>query len=105
LLIAVALAACSCSDAPSQKDFVGKWQSSRATIPIHLYDNGEWEIRRDSGEVLQFGVWQYQGQRILWTFKDGTSVGHESNSVLSVSEKEFRLREQDQSTTVFSRLD
>lgn len=105
LLAAGLVAACSGDDTPSQKTFVGKWQSSRSTIPIHLYENGEWEIRRDTGEVLQFGVWQYQGHRIVWTFKAGDHVGHEANSVLSASEKEFRLREQDQSTTLFRRLD
>jgi hypothetical protein len=102
----VALLAASCSgDALSPDTFVGKWQSSRSTVPLHLYANGEWEIKRESGEVLQFGVWQYEGRRIVWTFKDGSHVGHEANAVLSVSEREFQLRERDLSTTVFKRLD
>lgn len=105
MFMAGTLTACSGDEAFSQKSFVGKWQSSRSTIPIHLYENGEWEIRRDSGEVLQYGVWHYQGHRIVWTFKAGDHVGHEANSVLSVSKETFSLREQDQSTTVFNRLD
>lgn len=105
LLVAGLLVACSGDDALSQKTFVGKWQSSRSSIPIHLYENGEWEIRRDNGEVLQFGVWQYQGHRIVWTFKVGDHVGHEANAVLSASKNAFSLREKDQSTSVFQRLE
>jgi hypothetical protein len=105
LLVVGQLTACSGDEALSQKTFVGKWQSSRSTIPIHLYENGEWEIRRDNGEVLQFGVWQYQGHRIIWTYKVGDHVGHEANSVLSASKNAFSLREKDQRTTVFQRLD
>jgi hypothetical protein len=105
VLVVWLLTACSGGETPGPKTFAGKWQSSRSTIPIYLYENGEWEIKRDSGEVLQYGVWHYQGQRIVWTFKAGDHVAHEANSVLSASDKEFRLRERDQSTTVFKRLD
>lgn len=105
VLIAMVLVACSGGETPSPATFVGKWQSSRSTVPIHLYANGEWEIKRDSGEVLQFGVWQYQGHRIIWSFKDGDHIGHEANSVLSASQQAFSLRERDQTTTVFQRME
>ena len=73
----------------------------RSTIPIYLYENGEWKSRETAVRCSNTGVWHYQGQRIVWTFKAGDHVAHEANSVLSASDKEFRLRERDQSTTVF----
>lgn len=85
--------------------FVGKWRSSRSTVPIHLYANGEWEIKRDDGPPLQYGVWRYDNGRIVWTFKADDLVGHEANTVVSHGPGEFSLRETDQTTSVFKRLD
>ena len=99
------LNACSDRDTLTEKSFVGKWKSTRAAMPIYLYDNGEWEIKSDDGAVLQYGVWQLKGQNILWSYKIDSSVGHDLNLVLSVTPREFKVRESDRSTTTFSRLE
>lgn len=89
----------------SQRDFVGKWQSDRAVTPIHLAANGEWELRKDDGTLLQYGVWRYEGKQIIWSIKQGGRIIDDPNPVLSVTPAEFRLRERDGQTTVFKRLD
>ena len=99
------LNACSDRQTFTEKSFVGKWQSTRASTPIYLYDNGEWEIKSDDGAVLQYGVWQLKGQNIVWSYKIDSSIGHDSNHILSVASREFKVRESDRSTTTFSRLD
>ena len=88
----------------SERDFVGKWQSSRLVTPLHLAANGEWEIRTGEGTVLQYGVWRYEDKKIVWTIKQGGRISDDVNAVLSVAPAEFRLRERDGSTTVFKRL-
>ena len=98
------LAGCSGKPHTDASSFVGRWRSSRSTVPIVLRENGEWEIKRDDGPPLQYGVWRYENQRIVWTFKVDDHVSHEANAVLSVSANEFRLREADQTTSVFTRL-
>ena len=106
--LAVVLILCglsACSREASRDSFVGKWKSSRATTPIYLHDNGDWEIKQDDGTILQYGVWQLKDGSILWSFKIGGSVGHDRNSILSVKPREFKLREADGSTTTFTRLD
>lgn len=89
----------------SERDFVGKWQSSRTLTPLHLAANGEWEIRKDDGTILQYGVWRYEGKQIIWSIKQGGRVIDDANPILSVTPAEFQLRERDGQTTVFKRLD
>lgn len=101
-LLIVALAGC---QRISTGDFVGKWQSSRAVTPIHLAANGEWEIRQDDGTILQYGVWRYADQKIIWSIKQGSRVVDDPTPVLAVERKEFKLQERDGATTVFRRLD
>lgn len=99
-----ALNACSGRETITAKNFVGKWKSSRATTPVYLYENGEWELKTDDGAVLQYGVWQYKDGNILWSIKIDQKIGHDLNHVLSVSPGEFKLREMDSTTTTFTRL-
>ena len=101
-LLILGLAAC---QRISERDFVGKWQSSRAVTPIHLAANGEWEIREDDGSILQYGVWRYADKRIIWSVKQGGRVIDDPTPVLAVKRAEFRLKERDGATTVFRRLD
>jgi len=89
----------------SERDFVGKWQSSRAVTPIYLATNGEWEIRKDDGTILQYGIWRYESEKIIWSIKQGGRVIDDPTSVLSVERAEFRLKERDGATTIFRRLD
>jgi len=88
----------------SERDFVGKWQSSRTNTPLHLAANGEWEIRTAAGAILQYGVWRYEDKKIIWTYKQGERVFDDANPVLSMAPGEFRVREQNGATTVFRRL-
>jgi hypothetical protein len=105
LVLLAALSGCSDNEAYAVSDFVGKWKSSRVSTPIHLYENGEWEFKADDGAVQQYGVWQYFDHKILWTVRVNDRISHDWNLVLSVTPKEFQLRESDGSTTIFSRLD
>ena len=101
------LGACSGSNPLPESDFVGIWKSSRAPdTPISLYDNGEWEVKNVNGEVTQYGVWQIVGQnKIMWSYrKESGRVVHEVNAVLSVTGSEFKVKELDGSTTIFTRL-
>ena len=98
--------ACSGEPSPHHEQFVGKWKSSRlATTPLYLHQNGEWEIRTGEDRVLQYGVWQLQDRRIMWTIKMDGRLNHDENAVLSVRQGRFELRERDGSVTVFERLD
>jgi hypothetical protein len=99
------LQGCSYQADASEKYFVGKWKSSRLETPLYLHENGEWEIKKDDGAVLQYGVWQYKNKTILWSFKINSTIGHDINPVLLVQPNEFHLLESDRSTTVFKRLD
>jgi hypothetical protein len=101
----VLLNACSSRETTTEKTFVGKWKSSRMATPIYLYDNGEWEIKKDDGAVLQYGVWQYKGTKIIWSYKADSYIGHDANPVLSATPREFQVQESDRTTTTFSRLD
>lgn len=89
----------------NEGNFVGKWQSARAVTPIHLAANGEWEIRKDDGTILQYGVWRYEDKKLIWSIKQGSRVIDDPTLVLAVDRNEFRLREQDGATTIFRRLD
>ena len=93
-----------CSGSANTKSFVGKWKSSKLITPVYLYENGEWEIRTDDGGVLQYGVWVLKDNTIIWTYKDGSRIGHDPNAVVSVTAQEFKVRERDSSITSFTRL-
>lgn len=88
----------------SEKDFVGKWESSRVTTPVHLYEDGEWELITESDEVQQYGVWLYSDNKILWTVRVNGKIHHDPNPVLSATANEFQLREKDGSVTTFRRI-
>lgn len=106
VLVAVALAVgfCQRRDKVVAADFVGRWESSKTRLPIELYANGEWEIRGESGSVLQYGVWRYEDRKLIWSFKRKATVSDDPNPLLSMTPDEFRIRETDGSTTVFKRL-
>lgn len=104
LLALISEAGCSKHPAPTAASFIGKWHSSKLDTPIHLYSNGEWEIKKEDGSVLQYGVWDYKDDRIIWNFKMGSQIVRDVNRVQSVALKEFRLHE-DQAITTFTRLD
>lgn len=104
-LLPLFLLGCSGKPAFGPENFVGRWRSSRSNTPIQLLSNGEWRIVDGEGTVLQQGVWQLVEGRLLWSFKLDGQVGHDANTVLSVSAKRFELRERDGTVTVFDRLD
>lgn len=105
LVLAASLGACSDKDLLKDKYFVGKWQSSKAAAPIRMDENGEWELLTKEGETVQYGVWQYFDNKVMWSIMVGRDMGHEINPILSASVKEFKLRESDGSVTTFTRLD
>ena len=105
LLTALVFSGCSEREVINERNFVGKWKSSKLTTPVYLYANGEWEIRTDDCGVLQYGVWQYGDRKLTWSFKIDSQIGHDVNAVLSASPREFRIKEGDGSATTFSRLD
>jgi len=92
-------------DKYSANGFVGKWNSSKLETPLYLYDNGEWEIKTERGTVLQYGVWEYKNKKIIWSFKRGTQVDHDVNSVLLSTPQEFQLLESDRTITTFRRIE
>lgn len=89
----------------TEKSFVGKWKSSKLETPIYLYANGEWEIKKNDGAILQYGVWQYKAKKIIWSYKIDSSIGHDVNAVLSATPMEFQVKESDGTTTIFKRLE
>ena len=101
----VLAAACSPHAELRPEQFVGKWKSSRSATPLHLHTNSEWEITTLEGHVLQYGVWQLQDRRMVWSIKMDGRLNHDENPVLSVAQQRFELRERDGSVTVFERLD
>ena len=102
--VGLALTGCGARDKVSAASFVGKWKSSKLETPIYLYANSEWEIKKDDGHVLQYGVWEFKDGRITWSFKMGAHIGRDINVVESVTAQEFKLRE-DQGLTTFVRLE
>lgn len=105
LVLIATLNGCSKRETFTENNFVGKWKSSKVTTPVYLYANGEWEIKTDDGVVLQYGVWQYNDNKIMWSVKVDNQISHDTNAVLSATPQEFQLRERDRSTTTFSKLD
>lgn len=89
----------------SEEMFVGKWKSSKLETPLYLYDNGEWEIKTESGTVLQYGVWDYEADEITWSYKWGSLVKDDVNPVLSATGTEFQVKESNGTTTTFIKLD
>ncbi|MFA6179711.1 MAG: hypothetical protein WC696_08885 [Candidatus Methylopumilus sp.] len=105
-LIALILAFCGVGrEHITEKNFIGKWKSSRAETPIYLYENGEWEIKKADGVILQYGVWQYKPSKIIWSYKVDGATGHDVNAVLSATSREFQLRERNGMTTTFKRIE
>jgi hypothetical protein len=104
LLVALMCAGCG-RESITEKAFVGKWKSTKLESPIYLYDNGEWEIKTESGVILQYGVWQYEDKKIRWSVKVNSRTEHDVNAVLSSTPHEFQVKERDGTTTTFSRLD
>ena len=96
--------ACAPRDADTRARLVGKWQSSRLVTPLYLHDNGEWEIKQDDQVVLQYGVWEYKDNTLVWTYKIGSRISSDTNPVLAVTAAGFELQESDQSVTSFTRL-
>jgi hypothetical protein len=92
-------------NAIKDSSFVGKWKSSKLETPLYLYDNGEWEIKKNDGAILQYGVWRYEGKKIIWSFKAGSDIIHDVNPVLFFSSNEFQLKEKDGTITVFKKLE
>ena len=104
LLVLVLVTYCS-GPKVKQSDFVGKWKSTRLVTPLYMYGNGEWEIKKDDGTILQYGVWRYEDKKIIWTVKLDSYIHHDVNPLLSFAPREFKLREADGATTMFSKLD
>jgi hypothetical protein len=103
LAFSLLLSACTREAPIKESDFIGKWKSSKLETPIYLYPNGEWEIKTDAGDVLQYGIWDYD-KKLVWSYKVNGSVGYDKNEVLAMAPDEFSLKEQDGSTTIFIRL-
>jgi hypothetical protein len=98
--------ACSRQPEPRAEQFVGQWKSSRlATMPLDMRANGEWEIKAEEGKPLQYGVWQVQGRRMVWTIRIDGRITHDENAIVAVGPQKFELREQDGSVTRFERID
>jgi hypothetical protein len=104
LLMVMVLTACMDKPQPlSEKMFVGKWKSSRLATPVYLHENGEWEIKRDDGAVLDYGVWSLKERKLVWIFKHNGQSLSEANPVVLITPAKFQLRENDQTTSTFDR--
>ena len=95
----------SCGGKIEEKNLVGKWNSSKLATPIHIHANGDWEIKTDEGAVLQYGVWRLKGKNIIWTYKLESKIGHDGDPIVSSTPREFRVKENDGTTTIFKKLD
>jgi hypothetical protein len=102
---ATLLGGCRGADAVSERAFVCKWKSSRLATPLFIYANGEWETKTEEGGILQYGVWQYEKDRIVWTIKMKDRITKDPDAVTSVKPSEFKVRESDGSITTFSRME
>lgn len=100
------MAACSRQAEPLAQEFVGTWRSSRmVSAPVVLMSTGEWEIRSDTGNVMQHGVWRLERGTIVWTVRAGGHIESDRNPIVAWAERSFRLREADGSVTTFDRLE
>lgn len=104
LLVIVFPTGCSKKEIDARQIFIGKWQSSILVTPLYLHENGEWEIKKDDGTVLQYGVWEYRNNKIFWTYKIRSQVSTDANEVLQVQPSSFQLRESDRTITSFKKL-
>lgn len=104
-LAALLLGLSACGKKYTAANFVGKWQSSRLTTPVHVHANGAWEIKSDEGAVLQYGVWQIKGSEFIWTVQVDSRVIHDGDPIVSSAAREFKVRENDGSVTTFTKLD
>jgi hypothetical protein len=86
-------------------DFVGKWVTSKTFTPIYLYPNGEWEIKKEDGNVLQYGIWHYEPGYLVWVNKQGEQLINDRNPVVAMAKNQFKVREQNGSVTVFTKQD
>lgn len=103
---ALTLYGCSSHETFAETNFIGKWRSSKLATPVYLYANGEWEIKTEEGSILQYGIWQYKNNKIIWSFKQSdSSILHDVNPVLSATPREFQVQENDRSITTFNKLD
>lgn len=105
LVTAFVLTLMACSKPESSVPYQGKWKSSKLTMPIYLYANGEWEIKTNEGAVLQYGIWELKNSKIIWSYKMGDRLSQEGDLIVSVKPAEFQLRESDGSTTTFTQLE
>ena len=93
-----------CGSSVDEKNFVGKWRSSKLATPIYLHANGDWEIKTDDGGVLQYGVWKVKNRSITWSYKLGGNIGHDWDPIVSLAPREFLVKEHDGSVTRFTKL-
>jgi hypothetical protein len=105
LLVIVFSTGCVKNETDPHQTFVGKWESSRLVTPLYLHANGEWEIKKDDGAVVQYGVWEYKRNAIIWTHKSGSQVSSDTNAVIQVQPSSFHLRESDGTITTFKKMD
>ena len=98
------VSACAPQSTDTRARLVGKWQSSKLVTSLYLHDNGEWEIKQDDQVVLQYGVWEYKNNTLVWTYKIGSRISSDVNPVLAMTATGFQLRESDQTITSFTRL-
>ena len=104
LLAIVFSTGCSKKEIDARQMFIGKWQSSKLVTPLYLHENGEWEIKKEDGAVLQYGVWEYKNNKLFWTYKIHSQASTEANDVLQVQPSGFQLRETDRTITSFNKL-
>jgi len=89
----------------TENSFVGKWKSSRTETPLYLYKNGEWDIKTEDGVTLQYGIWEYKNDKIIWSYKVDSGMGQDVNDVMSVMPREFQVMEKNGDITIFKRLE
>lgn len=102
MLFCTLLASCSRGGGLSAQYFVGQWTSTRLATTLHLYGNGEWEIKIDD-RVLQYGVWEYKDKTLIWTHKAASGFIHDVNPILSFEPRRFAIKEQNGEVTTFTR--
>jgi hypothetical protein len=104
LFLLATLSGCTNEATYTEKDFVGKWKSSRMSTPLYMYENGEWEFKTDDDTVKLYGVWQFYNKKILWTDREEGLILHDLNPVISMNKTEFKLKESDGTISTFRRI-